>query len=436
MKKRDVYLLFGTLTIGPLLLLPCQAQQLLSPKSPERQAWHASMVKTPVPKNGCFKASYPSTEWQEVACTTAPPYPLLPASGRRAEPNTVGGGSDDYVGLVSGHLSQAEGSFPIVSNATTSNAYSLQLNSNTFTSPACDSGCLGWQQFVFQSSGSLYMQYWLIGYGDSCPSNWNSYEGSCWMNSSSSANISSQPISNLAALYLTGEAAGGTDTVVLDSFTDAVGGDISAVGADSVLGLEQGWSQAEFNVFGNGGGDEVNLNSNASLVVQISLDNGTTNTPLPVDTSYTGETNNLSLTGTVCPYGGTTPMIQFLESDASGATATCGAVDLELGSSFVAPPSATNIKVTIEPPHPKPGQPVQVIYNATLEDSTPGATIYYQLLNECGDPFGPLEGISPGTTITVSGNTDGTGCNANLGRTSMYATASGYLQSPIEYFTF
>lgn len=37
-----------------------------------REAWRAYMSKHPSPNKGCFKASYPSTQWQEVPCGPAP----------------------------------------------------------------------------------------------------------------------------------------------------------------------------------------------------------------------------------------------------------------------------------------------------------------------------------------------------------------------------
>jgi len=42
----------------------CVAQQATSPPvKPEiREAWRKSMVRKALPKNGCFKAEYPSTE--------------------------------------------------------------------------------------------------------------------------------------------------------------------------------------------------------------------------------------------------------------------------------------------------------------------------------------------------------------------------------------
>jgi hypothetical protein len=45
-----------------------------------------------MPKKRCFTAAYPNTEWQEVPCTTAPPYPQPPRRGPR--PDVVGGSND------------------------------------------------------------------------------------------------------------------------------------------------------------------------------------------------------------------------------------------------------------------------------------------------------------------------------------------------------
>jgi hypothetical protein len=423
MLRRFIPSLLTILALVWFANLVCQAQRLPSPKSEERQAWHASMMQTPLPGKGCFKASYPATEWQEVACTTAPNRPLAPARG--AKSNTVGKGYD-YVGvIVSGLVSQAEGSFVNSSNLVSSNAYSLQLNTNFFTTSACSgaadpSFCYGWQQFVFQSSGLVYMEYWLVNWGKTCPSGWTektvSGETDCYENSSATG-TSSQPITNLPYMTLTGKAAGATDTALIDTPS----GDISAVGQDSVLNLEQGWSQAEFNVFGNGNGAAVNLNSNAALVVQVSLANGTTNTPSYTTLDHTAETNNLTLIGTApCRYGGTTPMIQFMESNDSSATASCGASGIE--TNIVQPPSYSIISVT-----PFRGEPPSLEYKMELLDGTPGAeiTMIIEAVGSC-----------PGTDVTYpSGEVFElvlpVGCSP---QGYLVANAPGYLQSPIVSF--
>ncbi|HEX9110713.1 MAG TPA: Ig-like domain repeat protein [Terriglobales bacterium] len=124
--------------------------------------------------------------------------------------------------------------------------------------------------------------------------------------------------------------AGGTDTATLGS------GDISASGADSVLNLDQSWNAAEFNVFGDGSSHEAYFSTSpgSTIVVKTSITDGTTNHPACLQQSFTGETNNLGLADVTatsslvcCPYGGTSPNIQFMETNA-GHTATCGATHL------------------------------------------------------------------------------------------------------------
>src|SRR5262245_13752585 len=102
----------------------------------EMDAWRKAMVRVPLPKKGCFRASYPATEWQEVACAKPPDRLYQP--GR---PYSVGSGID-FEAEVAGLMSSATGSFDSV-DVTSENdngspdSYSLQLNSSFFTSPAC-----------------------------------------------------------------------------------------------------------------------------------------------------------------------------------------------------------------------------------------------------------------------------------------------------------
>ena len=49
-----------------------------SPTEQSREAWRKSMARARLPKKGCFKASYPNTEWQEVPCVKAPSIPFQP----------------------------------------------------------------------------------------------------------------------------------------------------------------------------------------------------------------------------------------------------------------------------------------------------------------------------------------------------------------------
>ena len=87
------------------------------------------------------------------------------------------------------------------------------------------------------------------------------------------------------------------------------------------------WSDAEFNVFGNGNSSQARFNSPATIVVKTEVDNGSANQRVCKPESLTGETNSLSLVTPCCPYAGSSaqlPAIEFMETSA-GETATCGA---------------------------------------------------------------------------------------------------------------
>src|SRR6266436_7925428 len=72
--------------------------------------WRKGMARVPTPKKGCFTSSYPSTEWQEVPCTTAPARPYPPARGG-GRPDQIGNGNDVSAQVTTGHISEAIGSF-------------------------------------------------------------------------------------------------------------------------------------------------------------------------------------------------------------------------------------------------------------------------------------------------------------------------------------
>jgi hypothetical protein len=319
---------------------------VVQPTAAQRDAWRASMAKVPVPKQGCFTAAYPKTEWQEIPCTKAPVRPYPPAAGVR--PDTVGNGND-VVAQVTGHISKAVGSFDSVSGVTTeagqvggtgpqvANTFSLQLNSNFFstTTANCNNipNCFGWEQFIYTNSGSAFIQSWLGRFGTPCPSTggpaatgWIYYPplNSCYGNSVAVA-VPVQTIGNLGNITLTGTAGYGgsvSDTVIL-----SVGGNLyTATGLDSVVNLAQGWQDAEFNIFGDCCGTSANFatGSTPTLVVRTSVDYGSPIAPSCFATGYTGETNNLSFgTAPVNPVPGTAPAIVFTESSAGVAPSAC-----------------------------------------------------------------------------------------------------------------
>ena len=136
-----------------------------------RENWRRQMLKTPVPSAGCYTSAFPSTQWQEVPCSTAKARPHPPA--------VAGAGNDPFASVV-GSLSSATGSLLHVTGVTQEsdpggqNSYSLQLNTNTFQSATLCAGqarCRGWQQFIRDNPGNVYIQYWLINHASPCPTN-------------------------------------------------------------------------------------------------------------------------------------------------------------------------------------------------------------------------------------------------------------------------
>ena len=308
-------------------------------------SWRDAITHIDTPKEGCFTASYPSILWKQVACKQVTPRvaPIPPHFNTGVSRLSVGsaqttGNGNDYAIETASLITQTVGNFPSVSGVTSEsgvgvaafggggilgpNEYTLQINSNfDSTTAACKnhSGCTVWQQFIYSpdysvnGQAAVFMQYWLIGYGGhSCPSGWGSDgAGDCYKNSSA-ATAPDIPITQLANLKLTGKVvSGGNDTVTFANGSTAY----SITGKDSVLYLSQVWDQSEFNIVGNAGGSEAKFNSGSSVTVKVAVNDGSTATPTCASgAGTTGETNNLTL-GSCTASGGSTPSIQFTESN-------------------------------------------------------------------------------------------------------------------------
>jgi hypothetical protein len=334
--------------------------------APDLKTWRKAISRTPLPGTGCFHASYPNPDWQQVQCVAAPQCPIMSNSRAKSQANmqesgvfAVGGGSDYSAAVTSGSIASAEGTFVRVAGVTSEtgsyvtgftctggtvttsypDTFSLQLNTNLFTTATCSATtrCMGWEQFILSNttnpapgaaSASGFIQYWLIGYlygASACPSGWTpGGAASCFLNSKKAVSISVQaiPITDLGDLTVTGNAdVGGMDSIVVSVNGDAY----SASGTNSLANLETGWQSAEFNVFGDGGGGSANFNAGSTIVVKTSVNNGTTNAATCLQAGTTAETNNLSFVtpNTCCPTGGAEPAIEFTESNATGVASAC-----------------------------------------------------------------------------------------------------------------
>ncbi len=326
-----------------------------SPSTKDLQDWRGGMAHTPPPQTGCFTSSYPNTEWQQVPCANVQPRPNPPARGPRplsvSGVNTVGDGNDVTTTVASGHISLAVGSFESVTGVTSltsqfgANDYSLQLNTNLFTTPVCTNNggganCKGWQQFIFSNGqctngggnvACVFIQYWLIGFGSvNCPAGWtfflNGSDDECYANS----NIIVPPIqtlANLGNLSVIAEAtSGGNDAVIFSSGTALYAVQTS----DSFAGLGAGgaWTALEYNLVGDGDGSEATFNNGAAIVVRVSVDNGSPaapSCPAPSFQGFTAETNSLTFATAPVAIRGTTPAIMWTENSSGGAASPCAA---------------------------------------------------------------------------------------------------------------
>jgi len=307
--------------------------------------WQAAIAQVPERGAGCYQASYPSLSWHAVACVAAPKIRLQPAlagkSAGHAGPATVGDGTD-YSAVVSGLISKATGTFTDVSSGISekgavdgegskvSNSFSLQLNSQFFSgSPACDdssdpSDCQAWQQFVYtydgDDTGDLFMQYWLINYGDSCPSGWYSYSPDCYTNSNTTE-VDGITAAELATVSLSASAvSGGNDAVSL-----SVGSGSASIvtGKDSVVDLAANWNTTEWGVYGDGGGSAADFGSDNTLEPVTALTSTSSGAPSCVEEGFTGETNNLKLAATAALGTESSPTMASKQTDGTTGTASC-----------------------------------------------------------------------------------------------------------------
>jgi hypothetical protein len=313
------------------------------PAAPTMAQWQAELSQLPTLGVGCYHASYPSLQWHPAKCVVAPAIPFAPAVATslagRAAPDKVGDG-DDYSAVVSGLISKATGSFDDVSKKITEkgqvggagskrpNTFTLQLNSQFFSSPACansadPSKCTGWQQFVYESDiDAVFMQYWLIKYNAACPAGWYSYSNDCYTNSPAST-VTGGPITarELATVELSGSAtAGGEDEV---SLSLGSGQASLASNKDSKVDLSAQWNTAEFGVFGDGGGSEAYFGAGTTLEAQTTLTATSSAAPTCLHKGFTGETNNLKLTSTPALGTESNPTMVSKQTNGTATTASC-----------------------------------------------------------------------------------------------------------------
>jgi len=357
----------ATLVLSALLVASAQTPPPTNPqaKTPavpgnpaEREAWRKAMLKVPHPKKGCFTATYPDKAWREIPCRPSKPHKLfLPHAGGISRLDTVGGSGPDFSPTVTGHISTAEGSFDSATGITSTGVYSLQLNTAPFLTSTCSgspnntglltTGCRGWEQFVYESSGAAYIQYWILDYGPAgtmCPTprhsgcaagssysdGWcpvsivlepgDANPTQCVINGVNEPPSPGEPMSSLGQLKLAGAAG--------DSITVSVGGTpYPATGDNRFPDLGSVWNEAEFNVFGDGNSSQATFNSGASLLVRTEVISGSSAGPGCDLRTFTGESSNLTLVNTppTSPSPTPAPALVFAETNPApaGGSASC-----------------------------------------------------------------------------------------------------------------
>jgi hypothetical protein len=299
---------------------PPSDQQLSAEELQRLDDWHVSIAQVPSPSPGCFEAEYPSLQWREVGCVAPSNYLFLPKEGPR--PFVVGKSNDISAQAPTGHIITAIGSFDTATTGVTgetgqvngkggqvADAYSLQLNTDTFVSTAICAGasnpsiCRGWEQFIYGSDGTAaksvaFIQYWILGWDQpTCPPGWfgpvpipGGHTG-CVRNSSAVA-VPNQPITNANLPKL---ALSGNVTATSDSVTMTYGGGAKMVTGNNYLAAAAGWTISEFNIFGDGGGGQANIQgAGAHIVTKNRIIYGGNAPPNCVVRGYSGETNNLN----------------------------------------------------------------------------------------------------------------------------------------------
>ena len=320
---------------------PANAQQ--SEDSKLREQWQEDIRKVPLPKKGCFHASYPDKEWKEVPCGPPSKYPNQPAHGTR--PNVVGNGND-VSAQVAGPITSAVGSFDSVSagatvsgpwggNPNSPDAFTLQLNSQFFSNATyfpgqvCNQFTLSkcaWQQFIYsrnQCGGPcVFMEYWLLDYGPVCPAGqpWIQSGTSCWFNSASMP-APAVTAAQLQGTTLTGNASAATDSVALTS----PGGGANAMAADNVVSLSQSWNTVEWILCGDCCLTQANFSAATTIVPRTRVLSGSQNPPNCTPQGFTGETNNLSFGPNPPGASPPGPALIVTESIAGGAMSFCAA---------------------------------------------------------------------------------------------------------------
>lgn len=238
------------------------------------------------------------------------------------------------VDLANGSFASATGGVPEIDNVTaisdtppTTVGFTLQLNTNTFSSALCKGlvNC-AWVQFVYDSGGGVNVQAYLIGYNaafNTCPSNFSpggnfsnqTHQFADCENTQNTPNIPQPGFGGLAGTTLSGsfDASGNYVATVL---INGKGTPYTATVPDAGLGLAGNWTSIQFNAFAECCTDQAIFNPGALVKFSVSATTSAGSATPTCDGAGggpTAESSNLVLIPTCNSSGGAAPVFSFLE---------------------------------------------------------------------------------------------------------------------------
>ena len=408
----------------PAIATAATASSPASPPGPSADAagdWRRTVMADPTPGQGCFEADYPTRALAKTGCGTpreAPPIrPREQQLVRPSDESTTG----DYALISTQAIASASGSLRAIENNTSvfgfagntkgcapgqatcpvADEFNLQLNTQlnlpgtAICQGSTNSACRGWLQFVYDSGGSINIQSWAINYGVTCPANYNLGSGpqqSCGQKTASFT-LPFQPLLRLPALAgasLTGRVFKDNAGAIVDQVSLEVGGKIYAAQGTDIAGALGNWKTAQFNLYGNSGGDKSILNSGTLVSVALNVNNsagGTVSCSQLGASNTTGESTNL----TVMPCTATnTPA----PSNQHGIAFNEGVLPVIASVSPPGGPSSGGSLITL------------------TASTTPAATGVIPVVNGFDPNVLISFGGSPASGVTCSNTTTASSCNA------------------------
>ena len=136
---------------------------------------------------------------------------------------------------------------------------------------------------------------WLLYHGPTCPNGWRQLGDHCYIATPKKYFSPHVVAKDLDKIQFSASAnAGGNDQI---SFRSSDGKLHALTAPDSTAELAQGWTRAEFNIYGAANGSKANFNTNSSLDVKVEAPGATGTVSCNRHNTSTGESTNLYAAG-------------------------------------------------------------------------------------------------------------------------------------------